>query len=114
MRWRFASKEYGFVTVSTMKSAQTTFSLLDIKEKGFDKDILKWFKGMEEGKRTPGIFLVAIKENQAGGGGSIAVLHHVIILKEGTSPDVVGLDSFDATMVFKGVKSSDLFGKLIP
>jgi len=107
-------KEYSFVTVSTMKSAQTTFSLLDIKEKDFDQDLLKWFKGMEEGKRTPGIFLVAIKENQAGGGGSIAILHHVIILKAGTSPDVVGLDSFDATMVFKGVKSSDLFGKLIP
>ena len=114
IRWNKVLKEYGFIAVSTMKSAQTNFSLLDSKEKEFDKDLVNWFKGMEEWKRTPGIFLVAIKESQAGGGGSIAVLHHVMILKEGTSPDVVGLDSFDATMVFKGVKSSELFGRLIP
>ena len=71
MRWKYVLKEYGFVAVSTMKSAQTNFSLLDIKEREFNKDLLKWFKDMEEGKRTPGIFLVATKEAREGGGGSI-------------------------------------------
>ena len=109
-------KEYGFVAVDVMRSAQTNFGLLDIKDKEFEKDLLDWFKRMEEGKRTPGIFLVATKkETQDGEGGvSISVLHHVTVLKESASPDIVGLDSFDATMVFKGVKSADLFGKLIP
>ena len=114
MRWKYTLKEFGVIAVSTMKSAQTTFGLLDIKEKEFDKDLQLWFKGMEAGKRTPGIILVAVKETHEGGGGSISVLHHVTILKEGTSIDVVGLDSLDATMVFKGVKSAELFGRLIP
>ena len=97
-----------------MQSAQTNFGLLDVKDRDFEKDLLKWFKSMEEEKRTPGVFLVAVKEGQEGERGSISVLHHVIVLEEGLSPDIVGLDSFNATLSFKGVKSADLFGRLTP
>jgi hypothetical protein len=112
--WKKVMDEYGFVTVDLMKSAQTNFGL-NIKDRDFEKDLLDWFYCMDL-KRTPGMFLIAIKENQEGGGGSISVLHHVtVLLKEsGASPDIVGLDSFDAAIIFKGVKSADLFGNLTP
>ena len=115
LRWKKkVMDEYGFVTVDLMKSAQTNFGLLDIKDRDFEKNLLDWFYRMDL-KRMPGMFLIAIKENQQeGGGGSISVLHHVTVLKESASPDIVGLDSFDAAMIFKGVKSVDLFGNLTP
>lgn len=108
-------KEYGFVAVDVMKSAQTNFGLLDIKDREFEKDLLNWFNGVGEAKQNAGVFLVAVKGSQEQGeGGLISVLHHVIVLKGNVSPDIVGLDSFDATMVFKGVRSADLFGRLTP
>ena len=113
LRWQDVLKEFGVATVDLMKSAQINFGLLDIKDREFEKDLLDWFHRMKL-KRMPGIFLIAVKENQEGEGGSISVLHHVTILKESASPDIVGLDSFDAAMIFKGVRSMDLFGKLTP
>ena len=115
MRWKEYFKEYGFVAVDLMKSAQTNFGLLDLKDKAFERDLNDWFQRMEK-KHMPGIFLIAVKESslEGEGGGAIAVLHHVIILEESASPDIVGLDSLDVSMSFKGFKSSELFGKLTP
>ena len=113
MRWKEVLKEYGSGAVESMRAAQTTFGLIDTKDREFEKDLLEWFHRMNL-KRMSGVFLIAVKENQEGEGGSISALHHVTVLKESASPDIVGLDSFDAAMVFKGVKSADLFGKLTP
>ena len=96
-----------------MRSAQTHFGLLDLKDKAFEKDLLSWFAAMEA-KKSPGLFLIATKGVEGEDKGKISVLHHVILLEGSDVPDIVGLDSTDATLVFKGVRSVDLFGKLTP
>ena len=113
IRWRYFSKEYGFVAVDSMRSAQTHFGLLDLKDKAFEKDLLSWFAVMEA-KKSPGLFLIATKGGDGEDKGKISVLHHVILLDGSAVPDIVGLDSTDATLAFKGVRSVDLFGKLTP
>ena len=116
LRWKEFFKDFGFVAVDMMKSAQTNFGLLDLKDKAFEKDLNDWFFRMET-KHTPGVFLVATKGSgpaESEEGGTISVLHHVIVLEESASPDIVGLDSFEAVMTFKGVRSLDLFGQLTP
>ena len=113
IRWTYFYKGYGYVAVESMRSAQTNFGLLDLKDKAFEKDLLSWFATMEA-KKSPGLFLVATKGTEGEGKGRISVLHHVIILEGSAVPDIVGLDSTEATLVFKGVRSVDLFGKLTP
>jgi len=113
IRWKSLLKGYGSVAVEAMRSAQINFGLLDLKDKAFERDLIDWFAVMDA-KKIPGLFLVATKGNEGEEKGVISVLHHVIVMDESSVPDIVGLESTEATMVFKGVRSIDLFGKLTP
>jgi hypothetical protein len=106
-------KEFEANAVETARGSQVTFSLIDPKDPTFEFDLEHWFKSFEA-RSGAGVFFVATKGKAEGEPGEILVFHHWLVMEGTLTPDMIGIESFEAAATFKGVKSVELFGKLIP
>ena len=113
LRWNKIAKTFGSSAVEAARGSQVTFGLLSIRSSTFDDELEKWFGNFDE-KGGAGVFFVARKDDDGRGKGWVMVLHHLLVLEGSSVPDLVGIESLNASASFTGVNSLELFGQLSP
>lgn len=112
LRWSKFAREFDADAVEIARGSQVTFGLIDPKDPTFEFDLDQWFTTFKT-RSEAGVFFVATKPQFEGGPGEILAFHHWLVMDGNTTPDMIGIESFEATVTFRGVKSVELFGKLI-
>jgi len=114
LRWKEIARSFGSSgAVEAARGSQVTFGLLSIRSPTFEEELEEWFEKFDE-KGGAGVFFVARKDDGEGGKGWVMALHHLLVLEGSSVPDLVGIESLDASASFTGVNSVELFGQLSP
>jgi len=72
-----------------------------------DDALERWFETFDD-KGGAGVFFVAKKGDDMSKEGLIMVLHHLLVLEGSSIPDMVGIESLEASAVFAGVNLVEL------
>jgi hypothetical protein len=100
LRWINFVKEFDANAVETARGLQVAFGLINPKDATFEFDLKHWFNSFKT-RSEAGVFFVATKGKTEGELGEILVFHHWLIMEGNMSPDMIGIESFEAASTFR-------------